>query len=116
MDQDRYFVRQLGCQWLGPEYDSIKWYRDNPGLPTPYCGCKELHGDSVYCKEHYPKMYAKGTALRKRKKDARKAQAIADLQQLILDIAEELEDSGWTPEQERELGFESVHDGDAVEA
>ena len=111
MDADKYFVRSLGCQWLGPEYDPRVWYRDNPGQPTPYCGCKDLVGESVYCTEHYARMYAKGTALRKRKKDLRKVAAMQDLQQMILDIAEELEDEGWTPEP----GWEAVVEGDLVE-
>ena len=94
MDADKYFVRSLGCQWLGPDYDPRA---DRSGAPTPYCGCKDLVGSSVYCKEHYPQMYSSGTALRKRKKDLRKVKAMQDLQQMILDIAEELEDEGWEP-------------------
>jgi hypothetical protein len=49
-------------------------------------------------------MYAKGTALRKRHKDLRRVKALQELQQMILDIAEELEDEGWTPE----LGWDTV--------
>ena len=95
MDADRAILKKLGCQWLGPEYDPLD--PEQRTQPTPYCACKDLVGDSVYCTEHYPKMYAKGTALRKRKKDLRKVKAMQDLQQLILDIAEELEDEGWEP-------------------
>lgn len=94
MDADKYFVRSLGCQWLGPEFDPREWYKANPGKETPYCGCHDLEGDSVYCKEHYPKMYAKGTALRKRKKDARKKQVFEDLLQEIIDVHDELEAEG----------------------
>lgn len=92
MDADRKYVQSLGCQYLGPDYDP----RTHKG-PTPYCGCKELVGDSVYCSEHYALMYVKGSALRKRKKDLRRVKQQQDLQQMILDIAEELEDEGFEP-------------------
>lgn len=88
------------CTYLGPDYDPQEWYKANPGKPTPYCGCATLPGKS-YCSEHYAVVYAKGSALRKRHKDLRKVKYIQDLQQMILDIAEELEDEGWTPEQDR---------------
>ncbi len=92
MDMDRKFVQSLGCQWLGPDYDP----RTHRGA-TPYCGCKSLVGDSLYCEEHYPRMYVKGSALRKRHKDLKRKQQIEELRQLFYDLAEELEDEGWEP-------------------
>lgn len=85
MNIDTQLIRKEGCQWVGPEQDPQR-------APLVFCGCKDLHGESVYCEEHYHRVYAKGTALRKRHKDIRKKQAIEDLRQLIYDIAEELED------------------------
>lgn len=85
------------CTYLGPEYDPLD--AGQRLKPTPYCGCATLPGKS-YCAEHYAIVYAKGSALRKRHKDLRKVKYIQDLQQMILDIAEELEDEGWTPEQD----------------
>jgi hypothetical protein len=87
---------QNTCTYLGPEYDPRTW--DYASKPTPYCGCQALAGKS-YCQEHYPVVYASGTALRKRHKDLRKKQSIEDTVQMIIDIAEELEIEGWTPEQ-----------------
>ena len=65
------------CTYLGPDYDPQEWYKANPGLPTPYCGCATLQGKS-YCSEHYAVVYAKGSALRKRHKDLRKVKYIQD--------------------------------------
>lgn len=96
------------CTYLGPDYDPQEWYKANPGKPTPYCGCQALPGKS-YCEEHYGLVYAKGSALRKRHKDLRVKAQTEELRQLILDIAEELEDEGFEPGMEwREA--ESVED------
>ena len=92
---DRQLLRRDGCTYLGPDYDSRTW--DYNAKPTPYCGCKDLHGDSLYCKEHYPLMYSRGTALRKRKKDLKRVDKIREIEQLVRDCAEELEESGWEP-------------------
>ena len=87
------------CSYLGPDYDP----RDAKSRtsPTPFCGCATLAGKS-YCAEHYPVVYNVGSALRKRHKDVRVKTSIEDLCQLIIDINEELEDEGWTPDRERE--------------
>lgn len=87
MDKDTVMLRNEGCLWVGPEQDPRKG-------PLKFCGCKDLHGESFYCEEHYPRVYAKGTALRKRKKDIRKKQTFEDLMQEILDIHDELEAEG----------------------
>ena len=85
------------CTYLGPAYDPLDYSQRLKA--TPYCGCAVVKGTS-YCAEHYAVVYNKGSALRKRPKDLRKVKYLQDLQQMILDIAEELEDEGWTPEQE----------------
>ena len=81
------------CTYLGPEFDPQHW---DYSKPVPYCGKPALPGKS-YCEEHYPIVYNVGSALRKRHKDIRTARAVQDLQQMILDIAEELEDEGFEP-------------------
>ena len=83
-------LKQYGCTWLGPDYDP----RTHKGA-TPYCGCQDLVNDTLYCAEHYERMYVKGSALRKRHKDQRRANA---LRQLVSDFnaaVEELEAEGF---------------------
>lgn len=83
-------LRQYGCTYLGATYDA----RTHRG-PTPYCGCRDLVEGTLYCRTHYSVMYQKGSALRKRHKDTRKANA---LRQLISDfnaVLEELESEGF---------------------
>ena len=85
-------LRQYGCTYLGPDYDP----RTHKGA-TPYCGSKDLVDGTLYCTEHHSIMYVKGSALRKRKKDTRRADAI---RQLISDFnaaVEELEAEGFDP-------------------
>mgnify|MGYP003347802470 FL=1 len=96
MDKDTYFVRSLGCQWLGADYDPRK--HSDRLKPTPYCGCKELVGESMYCAEHYARMYVKGSALRKRKKDIARAQQLRDLESLFNEAVAELESEGYNLE------------------
>jgi len=77
-----------GCQWIGADQDPAKHW------PIKYCGCATLKGLN-YCAEHYSGMYQKGTALAKRKKDQRRAEA---LRQLVSDFnaaVEELELEGF---------------------
>ncbi len=90
MDADHKFVQSLGCQYLGPDYDP-QTYKG----PTPYCGCKTLVGTSLYCQEHYPKIYAQGSALRRRHKDTRRAEALRQLQSDFNAVIEELEAEGF---------------------
>jgi len=97
-------LRQYGCTYLGPAYDA----RTHRG-PTPYCGRHDLVNGTLYCGQHYEQMYVKGSALRKRHKDVRKANAI---RQLISDFnaaLEELESEGfdvYAPTDLRELDQE----------
>jgi len=89
-DSDYAILKPYGCTYLGPSYDP----RTHKG-PTPYCGCKDLVQGTLYCATHYEGMYVKGSALRKRHKDTRKADA---LRQLVSDFnaaVEELENEGF---------------------
>lgn len=63
MDLDRMFVRSLGCQYLPKDYHPAL---DFSGKPAPYCGSHDLHGESVYCKHHYPVVYKVGSRNRKK--------------------------------------------------
>ena len=78
--KDLAMVRALGCQRLGEG--------------THYCGSKDLVPGTVYCKEHWPTMFQKGTALRKRKKDIRRANAIWDWESDFNAAVQELEAEG----------------------
>jgi hypothetical protein len=88
-------LKQYGCTYLAPSYDS----RRHLGA-TPYCGCQALVDNTLYCQEHYDVVYHKNTANRKRHKDVRKKRTLEDLVQDIIDIAEELELEGWEPGKE----------------
>ena len=85
-------LKQYGCTYLGPAYDA----RTHRG-PTPYCGSKDLVEGTLYCTEHYTLMYQKGSALRKRGKDMRRAEAIRQLMSDFNAAVEELEDEGFDP-------------------
>ena len=85
--RDLALVRALGCQWIGAEQDPEQ-------ARVTYCGCRELVRDTVYCTQHHPQMYQKGTALRKRKKDIRRADQCRDLVSLFNEAVEELVNEG----------------------
>ena len=85
---DRAFIVACGCTYLGPEYDSRKWLG-----PSPYCAGPVVDGYS-YCAEHVEQMYNKGTALRKRHADLRRATAQQELGSLFNDVVAELEAEG----------------------
>jgi hypothetical protein len=85
---DRAFIVACGCTYLGPEYDSRKWLG-----PSPYCG-KPVVNDYSYCEQHVEQMYNKGTALRKRHADIRRATAQQELGSLFNDVVAELEADG----------------------
>ena len=97
-------LKQYGCTYLGPTYDA----RTHRG-PSPYCGSHDLVQGTLYCTTHYEQMYVKGSALRKRTKDQRRANA---LRQLVSDFnaaLEELESEGfdvYAPTDMRELDQE----------
>jgi len=78
--KDLAIVRSLGCQYLGQS--------------DHCCGSRDLVDNTVYCKEHWPGMFQKGTALRKRKKDKRVAEQVWDLQSLFNEAVRELEAEG----------------------
>ena len=100
---DSQALAKYGCTYLGPTYDS----RTHQG-PTPYCGCKSLVGDTLYCAEHYTLMYQKGSALRKRTKDVRRAEAYWSLESAFNEAVKELEEEGFDFDAPPELGVESM--------
>ena len=85
---DRLFQIACGCTYLGPEYDSHTWQG-----PSPYCGKSIVEGYS-YCEQHLEQMYQKGTALRLRKKDIKRAEAAWTLESLFHEVVAELEAEG----------------------
>ena len=89
-DQDYAVLKHYGCTYLGPAYDP----RTDRGAP-PYCGCKALVKDTLYCEEHYALMYVKGSALRKRHKDTRRADAVRLIESLFNEAVAELEAEGF---------------------
>jgi len=89
MHTDQQALAQYGCTYLGPDYDSRKWLG-----PTPYCACKDLVADTLYCAEHVELVYSKGTALRRRHADIRRAASIQDINSLFNDVVAELEAEG----------------------
>ncbi len=77
------------CTWIGEHNER--------------CTHTALPGKS-YCQEHYPRVYQVGTAVR-RKKDARRAAAVWDIQSAMNEAVEELIEEGydfsedrWAPE------------------
>ena len=82
------------CQWIGPE-------QKGP-LFRPTC-CQPVVLGRAYCEEHLWRVYSKGTALRKRHKDIKRANATWDLESTINDIVQELVDEG-----EIEVGVEEL--------
>ena len=90
MHTDLAVLKQYGCTYLGPDYDA----RTHKGA-SPYCGCKDLVQGTLYCLEHYERMYVKGSALRKRTKDIRRANAVRQLVSDFNAAVEELEAEGF---------------------
>ena len=77
-----------GCQHIGADQDpAIHW-------PIKYCNAPKLAGTN-YCEEHYSQMYQKGSALRKRHKDIRRAENIRQWESLFNEVVEELESEGF---------------------
>lgn len=70
------------CSWLG----------DSPTM-RPVC-CNPVVEGRSYCEEHIWKVYQKGTALGKRKKDIKRAQAIWDIESEFNAAVEELINDG----------------------
>lgn len=69
----------MKCQWIGNgescEHESVE--------------------NRSYCEQHLWRVYQKGTALGKRKKDIRRAQSVWDLQSAINEAVAELEQEGF---------------------
>ena len=73
------------CTWIGPEQE---------GPVFRYtCTCPALPG-RAYCEEHFERVYQVGSALRKRHKDIRRANAVWDLESELNRAVEELEAEG----------------------
>jgi len=89
-DADYLALKPYGCSYLGTAYDP----RTHQG-PTPYCGCRDLYADTLYCVEHAALMYRQGSALRKRHKDTRRADAVRQLVSDFNAAVEELEHEGF---------------------
>lgn len=70
------------CSWIG----------DSPKM-KPVC-CKPVIDGKSYCEDHVWQVYQKGTALARRKKDARRAQAIWDIESEFNSVVEELVNAG----------------------
>ena len=68
---------------------SCKWIGEGEG-----CSKEALPGRS-YCEEHLFKVYQKGTANGKRKKDIKKANAIWDIENAMNEAVEELISEGF---------------------
>ena len=79
------------CQWIG----------NSPRL-QPVCCNKVVPGRS-YCEEHLWRVYSKGTALRKRHKDIKRANSVWDIENAFNEAVQELLDEG-----EIELGVEEI--------
>jgi len=101
-DADYITLKPYGCTYLGPAYDP----RKHVGAP-PYCGCKDLYADTLYCVEHASIMYVKGSALRKRHKDIRVANNSRMLESLFHEAVAELEAEGYAV-YDREVNFDSL--------
>ena len=80
-DLDYAILKPHGCSYLGSA--------------TSPCGSKDLVEGKLYCADHYALMYQKGSALRKRKKDTRRADAIRQLVSDFNAAVEELESEGF---------------------
>ena len=70
------------CQWIG-----------NSPTMKPICLCRTVEGRS-YCEDHLWLVYQEGTAMRKRKKDIRRAEAYWNLESEFNDIVAELVEEG----------------------
>ena len=79
------------CLWIGDEQT------DAPYVYT--CTCKPVQGQS-YCVQHLAQVYQAGTAVR-RKKDARRAAAVWDLESEFNAAVEELIEEGYDFSEER---------------
>jgi hypothetical protein len=76
-----------GCQYIGENQDPrIHW-------PIKSCGCEKIE-DTLYCEDHIGIVYQSGTALRKRHKDIKRAEAIWSWESLMNEVVDELENEG----------------------
>ncbi len=78
-------VTATKCQWIGE---------------GELCSHTALEGQS-YCAEHYARVYQKGTARARRKKDIRVANTVWDLESEFNAAVQELIEEGYDPADER---------------
>lgn len=67
-----------------------QWIDDNEQHPS--CGKDVFAEGKSYCEEHHWRVYSKGTALRKRHKDIRTANAIWEAESQLNEEAEYMDD------------------------
>ena len=72
--------------------ETCTWIGNSPGL-RPMC-CNKVVAGRSYCEEHLWQVYNKGTALRKRHKDIKRANAAWDLESAFNEAVQELVDEG----------------------
>lgn len=75
------------CQWIGP-VESTEHVRLQPTC------CKPVVLGKSYCADHVWTVYQEGTAVR-RKKDARRAAAVWDIESAMNEAIEELVEEGF---------------------
>ena len=80
-NSDYAILKPKGCTYLGSALHP--------------CGSLDLVEGKLYCSDHYAVMYQKGSALRKRKKDTRRADAIRTLISDFDAVIAELESEGF---------------------
>lgn len=83
------------CQWIGEQKTA----------PFTHCGAEVVEGRS-YCEHHLWQVYQQGSAVRRRK-DARRAAAVWDLQSAFNEAVQELEEEGFDFSLERWEPIES---------
>jgi len=74
-------ARITTCQYIGPL-----------SLEPTTCQCTEFYKESSYCEEHYYTVYSRGSGLRARAKDIKRANATWDCLAELEMISRELDD------------------------
>jgi hypothetical protein len=77
--------RSEQCQYIGREQLGPKYHM--------LCTAKPVPGRS-YCEQHLEQVYQRGTALRRRHKDIRRANTVWDIESELNTVVEELESEG----------------------
>ena len=64
-----------GCQFLGAEFDPMRWNYSE--APTPYCGKPVIEGKN-YCHDHYYVVYQRGTSVNGKRREKEVEKEIAE--------------------------------------